>query len=180
MKTSGGVQTLVWLALGIAAFLFLKWRNENLETDARDLSSLVLDSIPTLARVDSVPKPFENLRSPLVLKRKNPDAVVRRLPLQAQDGDSIPISITAYCLNGRTRSGTKTEDGIVAADPRVFPLKREIDLQIDGRLIGRFRVEDTGLLIKGRTVDIWMADCSEARAFGRKHGFAVLAPKIRR
>ncbi|MEP6780137.1 MAG: 3D domain-containing protein [Gemmatimonadaceae bacterium] len=180
MKTSGGAQTLVWLALGIAAFLFLKWRNENIETDAWDISPLVIDSIPALARVDSAPKPFMNLRSPLVLKRKNPEAVIRRLPLRAQDGDSIPISVTAYCLNGRTRSGTQTEDGIVAADPRVFPLNREIDLQIEGRLVGRFRVEDTGLLIKGRIVDIWMANCAEARAFGRKRGFAVLSPKIRR
>ncbi|MEP6765445.1 MAG: 3D domain-containing protein [Gemmatimonadaceae bacterium] len=174
------MQTLVWLALGIAAFLFLKWRNENIEIEARDLAPLVLDSVPTLARADTLPKPFSSLRLPLLLKRTNPEAIIRRLPLRAQDGDSIPVSVTAYCLTGKTRTGSQTEDGIVAADPRVFPLNREIDLQIAGRLVGHFRVEDTGLLIKGRTVDLWMSNCAEARAFGRKRGLAVLTPKIRR
>ena len=46
--------------------------------------------------------------------------------------------------------------------------------------LGRFRVEDTGFMIKGRKLDIWLADCAEARAFGRKQGQATLAAKIRR
>ena len=76
--------------------------------------------------------------------------------------------------------GTGVREGVIAADPRVFPLSSEIDVIVGKDTLGRFRVEDTGLLIKGRKLDIWLSNCSEARAFGRKRGQATLAPKSHR
>jgi len=100
--------------------------------------------------------------------------------LRAEPGQPVAVSVTAYCLLGRTRTGTQVREGIVAADPRVFPLNTEIDVIVGKDTLGRFRVEDTGLLIKGRKLDIWLADCSQARAFGRKRGLATLTSEIRR
>ena len=180
MKRSGQGVTLVWLALGAAAFVFLKWRDSGIEASAERLAARADSGSLVHRPLDSIPKPFARLNAPIVLKSRRAVVPIRKTQLRAAVGDSVPVSVTAYCLRGTTRTGAAVRDGIVAADPRVFSLGREIDLEIDGRFIGRFQVLDTGLLIKGRTIDLWMQDCSEARSFGRKRGFAVLAPEIRR
>lgn len=91
-------------------------------------------------------------------------------------GERIPVTLTAYCLPGTTAEGREVGPDVVAADPRVFPLGRSVDVFVGGKLRGRFRVSDTGELVKGRVIDIWMRDCDEARAFGRRRGSAVLLP----
>ncbi len=77
------------------------------------------------------------------------------------------FSATAYCLKGRTASGSGVRRGIVAADPRVLPLGTRINLNA-GSYSGSYVVADTGGAIKGRKLDIWVASCSEARRFGRR------------
>lgn len=74
---------------------------------------------------------------------------------------------TAYCLRGRTASGTHVRKGIVAADPRVLPLGTRISMKA-GKYSGTYTVADTGGRIKGRILDVWVPSCSEARRFGRK------------
>lgn len=180
MRQPGAVQTLVWIALGGVAFLFLKWRNAEIDQEARQPIPLLFDSSAFPGRLDTFPKPFSKLKAPIILAPRRTAAPARPLKLKADPGESVPVSVTAYCLPGRTRSGTAVRDGIVAADPRVFPLNSEIDIVIGRDTLGRFRVEDTGLLIKGRKIDLWLADCGEARGFGRKRGSATLVPKIRR
>jgi len=93
-------------------------------------------------------------------------------------GDPVPVQMTAYCLNrSTTRRGRYVRAGIVAADPRLFPLSRYVELYADGRYLGRFLIDDTGRLIKGNIIDIWMPTCREARQFGRRKGTAVLVPR---
>ncbi len=180
MRTPGATQLAVWLVIGVGALTFLKWSNDNLDADSPRPAPFLLDSAPPTIRVDSLPKPFASLKAPVMR------LPLKRLPrtqttkLRAEPGQPVQVSITAYCLQGRTRTGTRVRDGIVAADPRVFPLNTEIDLIVAGDTLGRFRVEDTGLLIKGRKLDMWLEDCSEARSFGRKKGQATLAAKIHR
>lgn len=70
---------------------------------------------------------------------------------------------TAYCLQGRTASGDRVRDGIIAADPRVLPLGTQVT--VNGR---SYVVKDTGGAIKGRRIDIWMASCRQAIQFGRR------------
>lgn len=107
-----------------------------------------------------------------------PATPVRRTEFtRAHDGEAIPVEITAYCLSGTTRRGRWVRPGIIAADPRVFPLSRYVELFEGGDYIGRFLVDDTGLLIKGRHIDMWVPTCREARLFGRVQGTAVLVPR---
>src|SRR5947207_7742040 len=47
---------------------------------------------------------------------------------RAQDGVTIPVSLTQYCVQGETRRGRQTRHGIVAADPRIFPLSRYVEV----------------------------------------------------
>jgi 3D (Asp-Asp-Asp) domain-containing protein len=92
-------------------------------------------------------------------------------------GDPVPVMLTAYCLHGTTRRGRYVRSGIVAADPRLFPLSRYIELYDGRRYLGRFLVDDTGRKIKGSHIDVWMSTCPAARVFGRRRGTAVLVPR---
>ena len=89
-------------------------------------------------------------------------------------GDPVPVELTAYCLSGTTRRGRWVRPGIVAADPRMFPLARYLELYVGGQYLGRFLVDDTGGKIHGNRLDIWTPTCHEARQFGRQRGTAVL------
>jgi 3D (Asp-Asp-Asp) domain-containing protein len=93
-------------------------------------------------------------------------------------GDPVPIQMTAYCLTRTTtRRGRYVRAGIVAADPRLFPLSRYIELYEGRRYLGRFLIDDTGRLIKGNIIDIWVPTCREAKLWGRRNGVAVLVPR---
>ena len=93
-------------------------------------------------------------------------------------GEPVPVQMTAYCLTRTTtRRGRYVRAGIVAADPKLFPLSRYLELYVGRRYLGRFLIDDTGRLIKGNIIDIWMPTCREARLFGRRNGTAVLVPR---
>jgi 3D (Asp-Asp-Asp) domain-containing protein len=93
-------------------------------------------------------------------------------------GDPVPVEMTAYCLTRTTtRRGRYVRAGIVAADPRLFPLSRYVELYDGRRYLGRFLIDDTGRLIKGNIIDVWLPTCREARIFGRRKGIAVLVPR---
>ena len=77
------------------------------------------------------------------------------------------FSATAYCLKGRTAMGHGVRRGIIAADPRVLRLGSTITVS-GGAYSGSYLVSDTGGSIKGKRLDIWMPNCSEARRFGRR------------
>jgi 3D (Asp-Asp-Asp) domain-containing protein len=96
---------------------------------------------------------------------------------RAQPGEEVPISITQYCLKGTTRRGRFVRPGIVAADPRIFPLARYVEVFMGKRYLGRFLVDDTGGNVIGATLDIWTPSCSQAARFGRHSGKAVLVAK---
>jgi 3D (Asp-Asp-Asp) domain-containing protein len=99
---------------------------------------------------------------------------LRGLAARARPGEAVEVRLTAYCLTGRTRQGTRTRAGVVAADPRVFPLARSVHLYAAGRYLGLFRVEDTGSAVRGPHIDIWTPDCADARRFGSRPGVASL------
>jgi 3D (Asp-Asp-Asp) domain-containing protein len=93
---------------------------------------------------------------------------------RAEDGVTIPVSLTQYCVQGETRRGRQTRYGIVAADPRIFPLSRYVDVFLGTEYLGRYLVDDTGGNVLGATLDIWNPDCREAARFGRHWGSATL------
>ena len=106
-----------------------------------------------------------------------PRTISRTRVARAQEGEHVPVEITSYCLRGTTRRDNWVREGIVAADPRIFPLGRYIELFVEGRYYGRFLVDDTGGKIVGPIIDIWMDSCRKSRIFGRRQGAAVLVPR---
>lgn len=111
---------------------------------------------------DRLPEP--SYSAVLVTSESHPDEAA--LPL-------VPVEISAYCLTGKTARGNWTRAGIVAADPLVFPLGSYIELWVGDKYGGRYLVDDTGGAVKGKRVDMWMADCERARTFGRRSGAAA-------
>ncbi|HEU5020372.1 MAG TPA: 3D domain-containing protein [Bryobacteraceae bacterium] len=75
---------------------------------------------------------------------------------------------TAESVSGITAKGTRTHEGIVAADPDVLPLGSLIRVTGAGTYSGIYTVTDTGPKVQGRHIDICMDDEHEARVFGRQ------------
>jgi 3D (Asp-Asp-Asp) domain-containing protein len=96
---------------------------------------------------------------------------------RAVAGEEVPISLTQYCLKGTTRRGRWVRPGIVAADPRIFPLARYVEVFMGNKYLGRFLVDDTGRNVIGATLDIWTPSCAQATRFGRQFGRAVLVAR---
>jgi 3D (Asp-Asp-Asp) domain-containing protein len=124
--------------------------------------------------VPAVPRPAAPLRleGALVQGASRDWAVGRKGPLGT--GEPVPVQLTAYCLQGTTRRDRFVREGIVAADPKLFPLGRYVEVYVGRKYHGRFLVDDTGGLIKNGILDIWTPSCREARRFGRQRGTAVL------
>lgn len=96
---------------------------------------------------------------------------------RAREGVTIPVSLTQYCVQGETRRGRQTRHGIVAADPRIFPLARYVEVFLGDQYLGRYLVDDTGGNVLGATLDIWNPNCREAARFGRHWGSASLVAR---
>jgi 3D (Asp-Asp-Asp) domain-containing protein len=74
---------------------------------------------------------------------------------------------TAYCIIGTTKSGFPTAQGLVSADPKVIPLGSII--HIESPLMGGvYQVLDTGELIKGKIIDIFIPNYEKCIEFGRR------------
>jgi 3D (Asp-Asp-Asp) domain-containing protein len=79
------------------------------------------------------------------------------------------FSATAYCTGRITRSGARVKKGMAAADPAVLPLGSVIRVDGQGRAYdGVYTIMDTGALVRGRELDLYLGDCREAEAFGRR------------
>jgi 3D (Asp-Asp-Asp) domain-containing protein len=99
-------------------------------------------------------------------------------PEESQQPRPVEFWATAYCDEGTTKSGVPAAPGIVAADPTVLPLGSVICVQKAG-YDGLYQVMDTGRLVRGRTIDIYIPSLRLATEFGRRrvrvtvlrHGF---------
>jgi 3D (Asp-Asp-Asp) domain-containing protein len=80
---------------------------------------------------------------------------------------AVTFTATAYSLRGRTASGAGVRRGIIAADRRVLPLGTRVRLDA-GPYSGEYLVADTGGAVRGRKIDIWVPQTSEAMRFGRR------------
>ena len=82
-------------------------------------------------------------------------------------GPATNYVATAYSLRGKTASGRMVAKGLIAADPRVLPLGSRVRLEVPG-YHGEYLVADTGGMIRGRRIDIWIPSSREAMRFGRR------------
>jgi len=81
----------------------------------------------------------------------------------------LAFTATAYCTGKITATGTTPNEKTVAADPAVLPMGSRIRLSgLDKRYNRVYTVGDTGSSIRGRRIDLYMRDCREAVAFGRR------------
>ena len=80
---------------------------------------------------------------------------------------AVTFTATAYSLGGRTATGAGVRRGIIAADRRVLPLGTRVRLEA-GSYSGEYVVADTGGAVRGRKIDIWVPQTSEAMRFGRR------------
>jgi 3D (Asp-Asp-Asp) domain-containing protein len=80
---------------------------------------------------------------------------------------AVTFTATAYSLRGRTATGAGVRRGIIAADRRVLPLGTRVRLEA-GSYSGEYVVADTGGAVRGRKIDIWVPQTSEAMRFGRR------------
>lgn len=130
------------------------------------------ESTPVIAN-DSQPK-IENNISDNNLDNLNSDdddkKLVKTTAMVRAKGAGISrgaFSATAYCFSGRTATGQGVRRGLIAADPRVLKLGSRVVISA-GPWSGTYTVSDTGGAIKGKRIDIWVPNCSEARRFGRR------------
>ena len=75
---------------------------------------------------------------------------------------------TAYCITGITKSGVHVSPGQVAADPRIIPLGSMIYVE-SPLMSGIYQVTDTGRLIKGKIIDIFIPSYGKSIEFGRRN-----------
>lgn len=85
------------------------------------------------------------------------------------------IKVTAYCHPGKTASGIRVQDGILA-------LSRDLEHNLDMRFgdnvklegFGTFSFQDRMASYKRQQADIWMPGRSEALRFGVKHNVMLI------
>lgn len=96
-------------------------------------------------------------------------AVVRESTALPTPGARLPFSATAYCRGATTASGVAAQKGVAAADPRLLPVGSVIQVDsTDNRYSGIYTIMDTGPLIQGRQIDVYVWNCDEALRFGRR------------
>lgn len=181
------IRIATYLVVGAAALWFIRHPAPFPEPPAPVVAPGDTSVADSLARdsagagdTAAAPVPFDALPRVPLPKVLVPKVLVpnrrlfRSIEERARAGERIAVSVTAYCLQGRTRRGNLVRDGIIAVDRKLFPLGRAVDLFFGRNLYGRFLADDTGGVIKGGRIDVWMADCKAARRFGRRRGYAQL------
>lgn len=97
------------------------------------------------------------------------DATLKETTSLPQPGSRMVFTATAYCKGETTASGVLVRTGIAAADPALLPVGTVVRVDAPNpRYSGIWTVMDTGPAVQGRVVDLYLRDCSEALAFGRR------------
>ncbi|HKP15735.1 MAG TPA: 3D domain-containing protein [Gemmatimonadaceae bacterium] len=165
---------LVTLAAVVALLCGGTAATMSMRADERPAPVIALAPVVLVAAPPTAPLRLEGA---LVRAAARDWSVARKRPPRI--GEAVPVQLTAYCLEGTTRRDNQVREGIVAADPKLFPLGRYLELYIGRRYHGRFLVDDTGSRIRDGILDIWTPSCRDARRFGRQRGIAVLVARPR-
>lgn len=156
-----GGAVLVILVL-IAGLLYAQTQTGTASTVANDASKLKNNTVANVTNTENtseVTNETDAKSKKLVKKTAKSTAV-------SSEG-FMTFTATAYCLRGKMANGSYVRRGVVAADPRVLPLGTRIYLNGSG-WSGSYVVADTGGVIKGRIIDVWVPTCGEAKRFGRR------------
>jgi 3D (Asp-Asp-Asp) domain-containing protein len=91
-------------------------------------------------------------------------------------GARLRFVATAYCRGRTTASGVSVTTGIVAADKTLLPEGSVIEVNgtldasrsIPEKYRGIYTVMDTGPMVRGRHIDVYLWNCDESVTFGRR------------
>ena len=84
-------------------------------------------------------------------------------------GTRLRFSVTGYCKGTTTASGVNVRTGIAASDPELLPVGSVVQIdKLSDRYNGIYTIMDTGPAVQGRELDIYMWNCNEALALGRR------------
>jgi len=84
-------------------------------------------------------------------------------------GAHLVFDGTAYCKGLTTAAGVSVRRGIAAADPKLLPVGTVVTLATgDPEYNGVYTIMDTGPKVQGRHIDLYLWNCNEALAFGRR------------
>ncbi|MDT2811778.1 3D domain-containing protein [Vagococcus lutrae] len=93
-------------------------------------------------------------------------------PEQNQSGNMLSGQATAYIATGnKTATGTvPAPHRTIAVDPSVIPLGSLVQIEVPSNpaYSGVYRAEDTGGVVKGHIIDIFVSSQGEAVNFGRR------------
>lgn len=90
------------------------------------------------------------------------------------------VKVTAYCScaqccnkasgagDGVTASGSKASEGTLAVDPKAIPMGSSIAIKTANGTTISGTAKDTGGTVKGKHIDVWLADHQAAKNFGVK------------
>jgi 3D (Asp-Asp-Asp) domain-containing protein len=95
-------------------------------------------------------------------------AVLREASAVPSPGARLRFAATAYCKGDLTASGVWPRTGVAAADPTLLPVGSVVQVVATPPYTGIYTIMDTGPMIQGRRIDIYMWSCTEALAFGRR------------
>ena len=113
----------------------------------------------------------------VVDSHKNADLSVPGQDTPPQAGAHMRFVATAYCQGQTTASGVGVTAGIVAADPKLLPVGSVVEIDslpgkgldnLPDRYRGIYTVMDTGPMVTGRHVDVYLWSCKEALSFGKR------------
>jgi 3D (Asp-Asp-Asp) domain-containing protein len=107
-------------------------------------------------------------------RRESARVVDQSLVSRPSSTETMPTAVqmenfnaTAYCVTGVTKSGVRVAPGHVAADPKVIPLGSMI--YVDSPFMGGiYQVLDTGEMVKGKIIDIFIPSYERCQEFGRR------------
>jgi 3D (Asp-Asp-Asp) domain-containing protein len=95
-------------------------------------------------------------------------AVLRETSAVPSPGAKLRFTATAYCKGEVTASGVWPRTGVAAADPTLLPVGTVIQVVDVPPYTGIYTIMDTGPMVLGRHIDIYMWSCTEAVGFGRR------------
>jgi 3D (Asp-Asp-Asp) domain-containing protein len=96
-------------------------------------------------------------------------ALLREDTAEPGPGARLRFEATAYCRGEVTASGLPPQTGIAASDSDVLPTGSVIEVSKIGKQYdGIYTIMDTGPIVRGRLLDIYMWNCDEAVSFGRR------------
>ena len=96
-------------------------------------------------------------------------ALLQESSAEPSPGARLQFTATAYCKGEVTASGVAPRTGVAAADPELLPVGSVVQVVSDDlHYSGIYTIMDTGPLIVGRRLDIYMWSCFEALRFGQR------------